>query len=359
MYILRQHNVAVTKNEGKEAVITGVIPTELLKKHEPAALKFFSENLSVDGFRKGSIPEKVLRKHVSEVTLLEETASRALNELYPEIVREEKLDVFGRPRVVFTKLAPNNPVEFTIVTPLAPKVDIADYKTIAKEINAERVGVVLEEPEVEKALLEVRKELDRLEAHNKEGGHEKEETDGEERGGKEEAQPSPLTDEKVQKIAPVKTVDEFRTLVRADLQKHKENQANEKHRLMLIEKILEKSNVTLPEVLIESELEGMMAQFSSDVAQAGVTMEGYLAQASKTKEDLLKEWRPHAEKRAKMQMILNKIASEEKLFPKKEEVEGHAARIVEHNPGIERRQAEVYVEIQRINANVLSFLEKL
>lgn len=353
----------VTRAEGREATITGTIPEDVLKKHEPAALAFFSENISIDGFRKGAIPEKILRKHISETALLEETASRALSELYPEIVREEKLDVFGRPRVVFTKLAPNNPVEFTIVTPLAPKVDIADYKTIAKELNTKREKVVLEESEVERALLEVRKELDRIEAqsaaHENEGGEKK---NADENGKNEKEttdEPSPLTDEKVQKIAPVKTLEEFTTLVREDLQKHKENQASEKHRLMLIEKILEKSSVAIPDVVVESELEGMMAKFSEEVRRAGTTIEDYLAQASKTKEGLIEEWRPHAEKRAKMQLILNKIANEEKLFPEKDEIERNADHIVKHNPEIERRQAEVYVEIQRTNANVLSFLEKL
>lgn len=355
MSTVKQNNITITKTEGKEVVISGTLSEDLLKKHEPAAVTFFSENISIDGFRKGSIPEKILRKHVSETAILEETASRALSELYPEIVREEKLDIFGRPRVVFTKLAPNNPVEFAITTPLAPKVDVGDYKTIAKELNKTREGVVLEESEVEKALVEVRKELDRIDAQDK-----KEEGEGG-GGGNEgtETEPSPLTDEKVQKIAPVKTVEEFRALVREDLQKHRENQASEKHRLTLIEKILEKSVVVVPDVVIESELEGMMAQFSADIHRAGTTLEAYLAQASKTKEQLLEEWRPHAETRAKMQLILNKIATEEKLFPKPEEIERHTSKILEHNPNIERAQVEAYVEIQRTNMNVLSFLEKL
>lgn len=163
MSIIKDNNIKVETTEQNEAVITGTLSKEALEKHTADALKFFGENLNLDGFRKGSIPENVIKKHVSETALLEEAASRALNEIYPEIIREEKLDIFGRPQVNFTKLAPGNPVEFTIRTPLMPKVEIADYKKIAKELNENREELTLDEDEVERALLEIRKELDRRE----------------------------------------------------------------------------------------------------------------------------------------------------------------------------------------------------
>jgi FKBP-type peptidyl-prolyl cis-trans isomerase (trigger factor) len=352
----KENKIKVTTNEHNEAVITGTLSVEALNAHRPAALRFFSENLTLDGFRKGNIPESVIKKNVSETAILEETASRALNEMYPEIIQEEKLDVFGRPQVSFTKLAPDNPVEFTITTPLMPKIEIADYKKIAKELNASKPEVTLEEEEVSRALLEVRKELDRRESKTKE-----EEAVGENTNDKKqkvEPEPSELTDEKVQKISSMKTVLEFEQSVREDLKKHKENQAEEKHRLAIMEKILEKSVITLPKAIIESELQSMMAQFASDVSATGLTMEDYLKQAGKTKEELLKEWRPHAENRAKMQLLLNRMATNEKLLPKKEDIDHHVSHLLEHNPTADKERAEIYVETQLANANVFSFLEK-
>src|SRR5690606_7160216 len=139
-----------------------------------------------------------------------------------------------------------------IRTPLMPKVEIADYKKIAKELNANREEVALDESEVERALLEIRKELDRRE--KPEIAEENNESDGaDKKDDKEEVEPSELTDEKVQKISPMKTVAEFEKSVREDLKKHKENQANEKHRLKILEKILEESTISLPEMIVESE----------------------------------------------------------------------------------------------------------
>lgn len=360
MSVLKENNIQVEKNEEQEAHITGTLSVALIEKHTKGALEFFSQNLSLDGFRKGNIPENVVRKHVSETAILEEAASRALNEIYPDIIKEEELDVFGRPRVNFTKLAPGNPVEFTIDTPLMPKIEVADYKEIAKELNGKREKVVLDEEELEKALLEVRKELDRRDKESAETKEEKAEAkEGEEKESTTaEAEPSPLTDEKVQKISPMKTVEEFKESVREDLTQHKQNQADEKHRLEVIEKILEKSSVALPDMIIESELQGMLAQFAADVDQAGIKMEDYLKQAGKTQEEIEKEWRPHAESRAKMQLILNHIATKEELFPNKEEVDHQVGHILEHNPKADRGRAEVYVETQLANAAVFSFLEK-
>jgi trigger factor len=352
----KEIETTVITNEHNEGVITGTLSVEALNRHTADALRFFSENLTLDGFRKGNIPENVIRKNVSEVAILEETASRTLNEIYPEIIRTEKLEVFGRPQVTFTKLAPGNPVEFTIVVPLMPKIEIADYKKIAKELNASKSEAVLKEEEVIRALVEVRKELDRRENKDKsEEGVAKEKSDDEQ---KEESEPSPLTDEKVQKISPMKTVAEFEQSVRDDLKKHKENQAEEKHRLAIMEKILEESTITLPKTIIESELHSMMAQFASDVSLAGLKMEDYLKQAGKTHDELLSEWRPHAENRAKMQLLLNRMATNEELFAKKEDVEHHVHHLLEHNPTADKERATVYVETQLANANVFSFLEK-
>ncbi|MDZ7726586.1 MAG: trigger factor [Candidatus Campbellbacteria bacterium] len=370
MSVTEKYNVKVEKDDSKgEISISGSIPSEEVEKHKEGTLKFFSENVSIDGFRKGNVPEDVLKKHVSESAIYEEMASRALNEIYPEIVREEKLDIFGRPHVHFNKLAPGNPVEFTVHTAVMPKVEIPDYKEIAAEVNKDKEEVTVTDEEVQKALLEVRKELDKREqqanageGEEKSEGENKEESESNETsesgaGESEEKEPSPLTDEKIQKVSPAKTVAEFEQTVREDLKTHKEKQANEKHRLAIIEKILEKSEVTIPEMVVESELASMMAQFAQDVTQAGMKMEDYLKQAGKTEEELKKEWRPHAEKRAKMQLLLNKIATQEELLPKKEDMEPHINQVLEQNPQVERERAETYVETQLANQNVFEFLE--
>ncbi len=341
MSVIKEYNIKIEKNDSGEASIIGTLPPESVEKYEKEAIEFFSNNLKVDGFRTGNIPENIVRKNISETAILEEAASLALNAIYPEIVH-------------FNKLAPGNPVEFTIHTALAPTLEVADYKKIAKELNAKVKEVTVEEEEVERALLEIRKELDRRDnPDTNEGAEELEEEN------KEEKEPSPLTDEKVQTISAAKTVEEFTKTVREDLLTHKKNQAKEKHRLDLVEKVLEKSKIGVPGMVVDSELQSMMAQFAHDVTQAGIKMEDYLAQAGKTEEDLIKEWQPHAENRAKMQLLLNHIAVNENLFPEKEVVASQADQIMQENAGADRERVEIYVETQLANGNVFEFLEGL
>ena len=58
----------------------------------------------------------------------------ALNEHYPKIIEEEKIDAISRPEISITKLARKNPLGFKIKTAVLPEIKLPDYKNIAKDI---------------------------------------------------------------------------------------------------------------------------------------------------------------------------------------------------------------------------------
>ncbi len=87
------NNVTVTKESGSTVKIEGEIPFEHLEKHRAASVKKLGEAVEVDGFRKGHIPEHILKQHVGETAVLGEMAERALAEQYPQIVKEHELEV--------------------------------------------------------------------------------------------------------------------------------------------------------------------------------------------------------------------------------------------------------------------------
>ena len=74
-------------------------------------------------------------------------------------------------------------------------------------------------------------------------------------------------------------------------------------------------------------------------------------------EDIRKEWTPHAEKKAKLQLILNAIAKEEKIAPAPEEIEAEVNHIVEHYKDADRERAYVYADTVLTNEKVFEFLE--
>ncbi|MFC1775564.1 hypothetical protein ACFLY0_01860, partial [Patescibacteria group bacterium] len=77
----------------------------------------------------------------------------------------------------------------------------------------------------------------------------------------------------------------------------------------------------------------------------------------KTEEDLKKEWRTDAEKRAKTQLVLNKIAVEEKIVPEKEKIDHEVKHLMEHYKDADENAARSYVETILTNELVFQFLE--
>jgi trigger factor len=101
----------------------------------------------------------------------------------------------------------------------------------------------------------------------------------------------------------------------------------------------------------------MQAQLQSDIAQMGLQPEDYLKHIKKTWEDLRKEWHPDAEKRAKIQLILQKISLEEKIEPKKEEIESEIKKLTDLYKNADPERVKAYVEMILVNDAVIKFLE--
>src|SRR6185369_14617456 len=73
------------------------------------------------------------------------------------VLAEKKISFIGQPTISLTKLAPGNPLCFTITVSLVPDVTLPDYKAIASEHNkkAEPTPEVTEK-EIETSLEQVR-----------------------------------------------------------------------------------------------------------------------------------------------------------------------------------------------------------
>ena len=166
----------------------------------------------------------------------------------------------------------------------------------------------------------------------------------------------PLTDEFVKNLGQFESVAAFEAQIKENLGKEKETRAKEKKRVQLSEKLIEETKVGVPEILVESELQKMRAQFEEDVKRMGIEFDEYLKKIEKTEEDLRGEWKETAEKRAKLQLLMNKIAGEEKLFPEDKEIEDNVKHILEHHKDANPDNARIYVETILMNEKVMTFL---
>ena len=97
------------------------------------------------------------------------------------------------------------------------------------------------------------------------------------------------------------------------MKSEKEAQAKEKRRSAILDEILKQATIRYPAVLREYELDDMEARISEDLARMGSSLENYLAEVKKTREQVRAEWNEPADKRAKIRLILGEIARQEKI----------------------------------------------
>ncbi|MGH7249899.1 MAG: trigger factor, partial [Minisyncoccia bacterium] len=340
----------------------GELEAEIFETYFKIALKKLGENVKIDGFRAGKVPENVLLANIPEIKILEEMAQMALNEHYPKILETEMLALIGRPEIAITKLARNNPLGFKIKSALLPEVKLPDYKKIAKKViggvTHEEKNVSVSEEEIENTIMDIRKSRAPkkhiadvpAEASAKEGGATKEEAE------KAEELPE-WNDEFVKGLGPFENIADFREKLKVNIKLEKENQLKEKTRLKIMEEILNASTIDTPNILVEAELDKILYRMESDITQMGLKFEDYLKHLNKTVEDLRKEFRTDALKKANLGLVINEIAKAEKIQADEAEVAKEVAHILEHYKDADPERAAIHAENVLTNEKVFQFLE--
>ncbi|MFC1720991.1 trigger factor [Patescibacteria group bacterium] len=352
-------DIEVKKLENSEIEITGEISTEKFESYREKAVKKLAETVNIDGFRKGNIPEAVLIKEVGEMVVLEEMAQSAIAAEYPNMILEQKIEAIGQPQISITKIAAKSPLGFKIKTAIMPKLELPNYKEISEKEMKEREEVSVEDKEVEDTIQMIRKQRAAADKKATEGEEGAEGEGGDQKIGEEltEDELPEFNDEFVKTLGDFKDIEDFKVKLKENLKVEKESKARQKKRMAIIEKIIDGTKVDLPEIVVESELDRMMHQFQGDIARMGLKFEEYIKHIKKTEEDLKKEWRTDAEKRAKTQLVLNKIAVEEKIVPEKEKIDHEVKHLMEHYKDADENAARSYVETILTNELVFQFLE--
>ncbi len=341
----------VKKLPGSVVEIEGELHEDAFEAYFKDALKKISANVELDGFRKGKVPENILLANISEARILEEMADMALNEHYPKILESEKIDAISRPEIMITKIARKSPLAFKIKTSTLPEIKLGDYKSIAKDIVSkltdEDKNPTVTDEDVENTIMDIRKSR----APKKHVSENPEENEA------KEAELPEFTDDFVQALGPFKDVADFREKLKENIKIEKQNQAKEKTRLKIIERVIDESTLDVPEILVQMELDKILYRMESDITTMGLKFEDYLKHLNKTVEDLKKEFRPDGEKKAKLALILNEIAKTEKIIADEEEVLREVTHILEHYKDADPERARIHAENVLTNEKIFQFLE--
>ncbi|MDO8510365.1 MAG: trigger factor, partial [bacterium] len=343
--------VTIKELPNSEVEIEGELTPESVEVARKKALKNLGDRLEIPGFRKGHIPEHIIVGKIGEMGILEEAAEIALAEAYYHILHDNRIDAIGKPQVTVTKLAKDNPLGFKIQTAVMPTVGLPEYKALAKKVMSKKEEPSeVTEKEVDDVITEIRKRQKQASPSAKEVGQPKE-------AGTEKEEVPVITDELAKTLGDFKDLADLKSKIKENLAKEKGQRAKEKQRLALIEELVGQSKIDLPAVLVEAELHKMTARFRDDIEQLGLKFEDYLKSIKKTGDEIRKEWRDDATKRAKLQLILNKIAKEEKIVPPQERVEEEVKHVLSHYKDADPERARIYIESVLSNEKVFELLE--
>lgn len=357
----------VEKVGDSEVKITGELPFVEVESERNAALIALGKNVELDGFRKGNVPAKVLEKHLGEMAILAEMAERAINHAYGHILQAHEIDAIGQPKIELNKIAPDNPLGFTITVAVMPEINLPEYKKIAKKVNEDTPSSEVTDEDVDKQITDILRQkaaYERLQKKASMSEEEKAEQKEEDLIQSEEDMDKldipELTDEVAKTLGQpgqFESVDDLKAKVREHLTVEKQNEATAKHRGNLTDAILEETEVALPRIMIESELDQMLAQMKEDLGRSNLQFDDYLTHINKSKEELLKEWEPAAEKRATLQLVLNEIAKKEEMTPDKDKVDEQTKVLMERFKDADEYRVRLYVASVILNEDVMQLLE--
>ena len=333
--------------------IEGEIDSDIFESYYDKALKKIGENVELDGFRKGKVPESVLVSKIPESHILQEMAEMALADNYPKIIEEEKVDAIGSPEVAITKIARKNPLGFKIKTAVLPEIKLADYKKVAKEVLAsitdEEKSTEVTDEDLENTIMDIRKSR----------APKKHISEGEEIKEPEKEDLPELNDDFVKNLGPFENVDDFKNKLKLNIKLEKENALKEKTRLKIIEKIIEESTIEVPDLLTNIEVDKILYRMESDITVMGLKFDDYLKHINKTVEDLRKDFRADGEKKAKFSLIINEIGKAEKMTVDPEILEKEVTQILEHYKDADPERARMHAENVLMNEQIFKFLENL
>jgi trigger factor len=125
--------------------------------------------------------------------------------------------------------------------------------------------------------------------------------------------------------------------LRSEVRKRLERNALDKARHDFSDRIIEyavaNSTIDLPDILVEQEVEVMHDEFRGALARQGISEEAYEKVTNKTHEELHADFRPDAEKRVRVLLVLSRIAEVEGLTISDADVAAEIAKARERYAG--------------------------
>ena len=345
---------------------------------EEAMVKSYNKkNISIQGFRKGKAPRKMVEKLYGPEVFYEDAANFAIPDAYEEAAKESGLEIVSRPEIDVVEIEKGKDFVFTATVAVKPEVTLGDYK-----------GIEVEKKTVKVMAADVNAEIDKVREQNsrmitvENRGIKKDDTavidfegfvDGEPfQGGKGEdyslvigshsfidtfedqlvgkkageevdvnvtfpeeyheaslkGKPAlfkvtvkeikkkelpKLDDEFASEVSEFETLKEYKASVKKNLTERRKEEAKREKENEVVEKVVENITVELPEPMIDEQTQQMIQEFAGRLSSQGLSFDQYMQMTGMTADALMGQMKPEAEKRIRTRLALEAIVDAEKI----------------------------------------------
>lgn len=378
-------NHQVEKLENSMVKLTLEISPEQFEKAMDVAYNKAKKQISLPGFRKGKAPRKLVEKAYGKEIFYEDAINAVLPEMYDEAVKELELEVMSRPEVNVDAIEEGKPVVVTCEVAVKPEVKLGDYKGLEVEAEDASVSDEEVEEEVKRAaqrnarMVEVTDRAAQMddivtidfegfmdgtpfeggkgENHDlKLGSHSFIDTFEDQLVGKnigdecevnvtfpEEYHQKDLAgkpamfkvavkkiqfnelpeinDAFAKEVSEFDTLEEYKADTKKNLEERKAKQVEESRKAKLLGKVVETSEMDMPEPMVLEQCDQMINQFAQTLRYQGMDMQKYMEMTGSNLDGMRQSVRPEAERRLKESLVLEAIAKAENLEVTQEDVD--------------------------------------
>ena len=373
----------LTKTKYKLSISSDQATLDNIKTH--VLRRLATNQVKLPGFRAGKAPLSLVEKNIDQNLLQSEFLDEAVNRMYTQAIKAEKIRPVEQPKISLKKFVPFTMVEFEAEVEAISGIDLADYTKIRKK----PIPVIVDKKDVDGVISNLRQRI----AERREVSRPSRDSDEvivNFNGTDSKNQPvkgaegkdyplvlgsnsfipgfepnlvglkvgqdktftitfpkdynmSALQSKKVTfkvkikkvheiiepkiddafaaKIGPFKSLAELKKDIKNQLTIEQQRQADTDFNNELIKEIVSKSSVEVPESLIDEEVERAEQAERQNLSYRGQTWQEHLAEEGVSDEEHRKNNRPAAEENVKASLILSEIAQRENITVTPEELE--------------------------------------
>ena len=382
---------------------------------------------NIPGFRKGKVPRKIIEVNYGEGVFYEDAINIVFPEAYEKAIEDHNLDPVDRPDVDIEEIEKGKPVVFTAEVTVKPEVTLGEYKGIEVEkveynVTEEEIDKELKNMQEQNGrIIEVEdrpvqngdtltidyagfvgeEQFEGGTAQNqtleigsgrfipgfeeqlvgKNKGEEvevnvtfPEEYQAENLAGKDatfkvtiheikEKELPELDDELAKDVSEFDTLEELKNDIKNRLEESSKNREEAENQNNVLAKVVEASEVEIPEVMIERQVDSEVNDFSYRLQFQGLDINKYFELTNTTMEDLRSQMKENAEKVVRNDLILEAIAKAEGIEPTDEEIDNEIEKMAkQYNQEADKLKKSLrdsdmdYIKMGIINKKTLDFL---